>query len=344
MADNKKNKGLGIPQTRGSFQVRGKVSGVKKEKFFMEKKTKTDKQWRGVNFGVEFAPNTTMFVGVNGMERDEVNFYKRSDKKGEKGTTKKVSWRDRFNFKEEGFSLLGVNVGVTKTRNEKGDEVNKVEHLVEYDACKTIADNLKDGSSVFIKGSIEYDVYKEKHTTKFTPSQISLCKDVDFDAEDFQPMAQFTQDIVFMSVTPNEDKTKATIAAKIVNYDNIQDAEFVTYDMGMAQKFKKNLKPYTKINVWGRVEVQTNNEEVTEFGGWGEENKMTKVNSPTIRTLVITGADPETIDTTTYTEAILDEAIAKMNANKKAEDDFGSASDGWGSAQFDTDDDDAGWD
>lgn len=344
MADNKKNKGLGIPQTRGSFQVRGKVSGAKKEKFFMEKKTKTDKQWRGVNFGVEFAPNTTMFVGVNGMERDEVNFYKRSDKKGEKGTTKKVPWRDRFNFKEEGFSLLGVNVGVTKTRNEKGDEVNKVEHLVEYDACKTIADNLKDGSSVFIKGSIEYDVYKEKHTTKFTPSQISLCKDVDFDAEDFQPMSQFTQDIVFMSVTPNEDKTKATIAAKIVNYDNIQDAEFVTYDMGMAQKFKKNLKPYTKINVWGRVEVQTNNEEVTEFGGWGEENKMTKVNSPTIRTLVITGADPETIDTTTYAENILDEAIAKMNANKKAEDDFGSVSDGWGSAPFDTDDDDAGWD
>ena len=41
MADNKKNKGLGIPQTRGSFQVRGKVSGAKKEKFFMEKKTKT---------------------------------------------------------------------------------------------------------------------------------------------------------------------------------------------------------------------------------------------------------------------------------------------------------------
>ena len=33
-----------------------------------------------------------------------------------------------------------------------------------------------------------------------------------------------------------------------------------------------------------------------------------------------------------------------MNANKKAEDDFGSASDGWGSAPFDTDDDDAGWD
>ena len=97
-------------------------------------------------------------------------------------------------------------------------------------------------------------------------------------------------------------------------------------------------------DVTDAVELPENNEEVTEFGGWGEENKMTKVNSPTIRTLVITGADPETIDTTTYTEAILDEAIAKMNANKQAEDDFGSASDGWGSAPFDTDDDDAGWD
>ena len=28
MAENKKNKGLGLPQTRGSFQVRGVVTGT----------------------------------------------------------------------------------------------------------------------------------------------------------------------------------------------------------------------------------------------------------------------------------------------------------------------------
>ena len=45
MAGTKK-KGLGLPQTKGSFQVRGKVTGTQKDKFYTEKLTRTDKPWR----------------------------------------------------------------------------------------------------------------------------------------------------------------------------------------------------------------------------------------------------------------------------------------------------------
>ena len=158
-------------------------------------------------------------------------------------------------------------------------------------------------------------------------------------------MADFTQVIVFTGIKPNEDKTKATVSAKIINYDSIEDAEFIIADMNLAKIFNKNLKPYTSIKVWGNISVEKAVEEVTTTDCWGVENNMDKINSPTVRELIITGADPATIDTTTYTEAEIDKAIEAIKAAKNAEKDFGGSTEGWGSndALID-DDDDLGWD
>lgn len=341
MAETKK-KGLGLPQTRGSFQTRGKVTGTQRDNFYTEKLTKTDKPWRSVNFGVQFADNATIYVGMNGMERDSVYFSKKEDKKT---VTKEVPWRDRFTFAEKDYSLIGVNLGVSKVKDAKGNEVNDKKRMTDYDACKEIADNLTDNQTVFVKGNIEFGSYNEKHTTKFVPSQVSLGKDIDFDAEDFNPLADFTQVIVYTGVTPNEDKTRATVSAKIVNYDSVEDAEFIITDMNLARMFSKNLKPYTSIKVWGNISVEKNTEEVTTTDCWGTENNMEKVNTPTIRELVITGADPETIDTTTYTEAEIDKAIEASKTAKAAEKDFGGSTEGWGSVEKSSSDadDECGW-
>lgn len=346
MATDSKKKGLGLPQTKGSFQVRGKVIGTKKEKFYTEKLAKNDKPWRAVSFGVQFDEKQTMFVDLNGMEKDEVYFTRREDKaKGIEKDTKKVPWRDRLTFAEKDYSLIGMNVGVKKVKDEKGNDVNDKKRLVDYDACKEIADNLTDDKTVFVRGSIEFGSYNNKHTTKFVPNQVSLAKDIDFNEEDFTPLAGFTQTIVYTDIKQNEEKTKATVAAKIINFDTVEDAEFVINDMNLARVFKKNLKPYSSIKVWGDVCVVKNVEEVTTTDCWGSENKMEKQNAPTVRELVITGADPESIDTTTYTEAEIDKAIEAMKASKNAEKDFGSSTDGWGSVQtsVDSDDMDCGW-
>lgn len=336
-----KSKGLGLPQTRGSFQVRGKVTGTQRDGFYVEKLTTTNKNWRSANFGVQFDSKSTMYVGLNGMERDEVYFSKR-DKETKKTETKKVPWKDRFTFAEKDYQLIGVNLGVSKTVDEKGNTVNDKKRMVEYDACKEIADNLVDDVTVFCKGTIEFGSYKDKHTTNFVPSQISLGKDIDFAAEEFNPLADFTQSIVFMSVNPNEDKTRATVEAKIVNYNSIEDTEFIIENMTLAKMFAKNLKPYTSIKVWGNVKVSESVEEVESTDCWGTENKMEKVNAPTIRELVITGADPTTIDKDTYSEKAIDEAIEKVKASKAAENDFGG--DTWGSVGSSSeDDDDLGW-
>ena len=265
-------------------------------------------------------------------------------RKQKKTITKDVPWKDRFNFKEEGFRLLGVNIGVEKIKDEKGNDVNNKKTLVEYDAAKEISDHLTDGKTVFVKGRIEYGSFNDSHTTKFIPNQVSLAKDIEFEADDFKQLAEFTQTIVFMSVKPNEDKTKATVEAKIVNYNSIEDAEFFMEDMALARMFSKNLKPYTGIKVWGNISVEKDTTEVQTTDCWGQKNNMERVNAPTIRELIITGADPETIDTTTYTEAEMDRAIEAIKASKEAEKDFGGTSNGWGSLQSATEDDDnAGW-
>ncbi len=338
-----KKKGLGLPQTKGSFQVRGKVSGTQKDKFYIEKLTKTDKPWRSVSFGVQFTEDSTIYVGLNGMERDSVYFSKKEDKNT---ITKEVPWKDRFVFSEKDFSLIGVNVGVKKIKDEKGNEINDKKRLTDYDACKEISENLVDDKTVFVKGNIEFGSYNEKHTTKFVPSQVSLAKDIDFSSEDFKPLADFTQVIVFTGIKPNDDKTRATVSAKIVNYNSIEDAEFIITNMNLAKMFNKNLRPYTGIKVWGNISVEKNTEEVTESNCWGEDNNMEKVNAPTIRELIITGADPETIDTITYTEEEIDKAIESIKASKKAEADFGGSNEGWGSVENSgstDEDDDCGW-
>jgi len=352
MSDNKKNKGLGLPQTKGQFQLKGIVTGTQKDKFYIEKQTKTDKPFRAVSFGVEFAKDATVYTSLTGMEQDKVYFSKSTkDANGKKTTeTTDVLWKDRLIFNKEGFRLIGVNVGVSKTKDEKGNDVNDKKSLTGYDACKEIADNLLDNKSVFIKGNVEYGTYNDKHTTKFVPSQISLCKDVDFESEDFKPDAEFQQTIVYMGIKPNDDKTKFTVDAKIVTYNSVEDAEFFITDVSLANMFRKNLKPYTSIKVWGNISVEKQVEEVQETDCWGSTNDMDKINAPTLRELIITGADPTTIEKETYSESAIEAAIAKVKANKKADSDYGNTGDDkWGSvstsSSTDTTDDeeDSAW-
>lgn len=345
MAETKK-KGLGLPQTKGTFQVRGKVVGTSKDKFYVEKMTKNNKPWRSVNFGVQFDSEKTLYVGTNGMERDNVYFCK----KIEDGKTDKkvIPWKDRFNYHEEGYRMIGVNVGVEKTTDENGNTVNNKKTLTDYDSCKEISDHLRDDMSVFVKGNLEFSTYQDSHRTKFVTSQVSLTKDdVDFEKEEFHPVADFTQMIVFMGVTPNKEKTRATVEAKIVTYDTIEDAEFIIEDMNLARMFAKQLKPYTGIKVWGRISVEKDTEEVETTDCWGKKNNMDKVNSPTIRELIIEGADPNSIDTGTFTESEIDKAIEEMKAAKAAENDFGgSENGGWGTVQHGSEDgmdDETGW-
>lgn len=334
----KKNKGIDLPQTKGTFQIKGIVIGSEKDSFYKETLTKTQKPFRKVNFGIKTDKESTIYIELTGMERDKVYFSKTTTTDGKKTTeVQDVAWKDRFKFNKEGFRLIGVNVGVTKTVDQKGNEVNDKKMLTDYDATKEIGDNLKDDQSVFIRGNIDYSHFignngEPKNAVKFIPNQVSLCKDIDFEKEDFESVADFTQMIVFTGIEQDSnDKSKFVVSAKIVNFNSIEEAEFIIRNKDLATLFKKNLKPYTSIKIWGDIVVEKDTEQEEVSDSWGESNSMEKINSPTKRELVIVGADPKTIDKETYTEEAIDQAIAKINANKKAENDFGNNNDNWGS-------------
>ncbi len=51
-----------LPETRGSFQCKGKINGVAKDKFYTSKATKTGKDFRAVNFGCAYDDKEYLYV------------------------------------------------------------------------------------------------------------------------------------------------------------------------------------------------------------------------------------------------------------------------------------------
>lgn len=342
-----------MPVTRGTYQVKGLVNGVQKQNFYTEKKTKTNKDFRAINFGVEYNENKTVYMSLNGMVKDKVYFSKRDD--NGKTSTKDVDWKNRNKPDADGYRMIGVNLGLVKTTDSNGKEVNDKKIMTEFDACSYISETMEDDMSVFVRGNLEFSSFTNKNdevsrSVKFVPNQISLCQSVDFDEDDYKETHDFTQTIVFVGIDQEKDANdKATgrfvVDAKIVNYNSIESAEFIIEDAKLAKQFKSGLKPYWAIETSGKINVVNNIETVDDEDCWGEANAMNRVSAPTKREIVITGAKPSTIDKESYSEKAISDAIKKMTAANKAEENFeGKAAsvstDDWGTVE---DDDDEPW-
>ena len=355
------NRIFDLQETKGTFQVRGIINGTEKDRFYTSKKTSTNKDFRAVNFGSEYNDKQTIYLSLNGMPQQKVYFSKRNQSTGNT-ETKDVPWANRNKFNEEGFRMIGVGLGLTKTKDQNGKVVNDKKTMTPFDACEYINEHLKDDMSTFIKGNIEFSSYTDKddnvrRSVKYIPSQISLCKEVDFskyDDADNKPAHDFTQTIVYMGVDQEKVDDKSTgrfiVSAKIVTWSDIVDTEFIILDKSLANMFKKHLKPYYAITVHGKIEVSHSVQEVEEEDSWGEANAMNRVSNPTKTEMIITGATPSTIEKETYTEKNVAEAMAKVKASKTAEQNFSGKTtestdaDSWGDSYDDADDDSDPWD
>ncbi len=348
----KKGRLFDLPETKGSFQLTGIVNGVEKENFYKEIKTKSNKNMRMISFGVNYQENSTLYVNLQGMEQENVYFSKQAKNKGDKPETVKIPWADRFSYNREGFTLIGKNIAIGKKKDETGKIVNNKKVMTDFDACKEINENLKDGASVFIRGNINYSSFfdnngNKKTSVKLVPNQISLCSDVDFNDDKYVQKNDFNQVIVFIKIDQEKENDKPTgrfiVLAKIITYNNIEDAEFIIKDKDLANKFRKSLNPYNAIKVSGHMVSYTQTETVIDEDNWGEEDAIEKVFAPAKREFVITGAKGSTIDRELYTEENIAEAMAKINQANKAENDFGDNSDEWGELTGMDIDDDSAW-
>lgn len=302
-----------LEQTKGQFKLIGKVKGIENENALREGTTQKDDPYKSLSFFVETSPTNAIKVELFAMERPEVFFYSSKAKE-----TKRVPWEKRNNSIKE-FKLIGVRMGL-----EKDGDKNKQVMMVEWDAIDYMVDNLKDGDSVFVNGSIDFQNYKdqqgnEKESKRYTVSGISRTKKpVDFDAEDFSEMASFEQDIVVTDVVVLEGKLH--IGAKIIGYKSkkgdqtISDTTFVVdpeADGGKYKKLANNMKKRLKwgdfIKVFGLcvnavelVEVEGEEEE----DDWGGE--MPAGQGETIRNYIqelrVTAVDSTTYEPKKYTE------------------------------------------
>lgn len=346
---------LDLPETKGEFKVRGIVKGTGKDNFFNSTTTKNNKKMNIVKFGVQTDENSTVYLDINGMERDSVFFYQKPTEKGEKGVTKEVEWTKRNSFNEEGFEIIGTKLGLEKIIDEKGKERNDNRSYAEYDACAVLKEKLKEDTTIFARGKIEFSTFVNKNeniirATKFIPSQISEGKPVDFTDEDFAPVSDFQQTIVFVEANKDDSDpsdVKGVIQAKIITYSTIEDAEFIVRNTKLFKNFKTKMKPYTAIKVWGDIHNKILIEEVKEDDGWGSQNSFNVLDNKKFeRELVITGADPQTIDTETYSEKEIEKAVALINENKKAKSEYGTNTEetSWGSSIKNANEDEDGWD
>lgn len=334
-----------LEQTTNSFQVRGKVIGTKSKRFYSSGTGKNGGTWNAVEFGVEIENHKSVYIKLNGYTRDAVYYYKRGEN-GAKGTSQRVAWKDRNKAPGKDYRLIGVNISTDK--DENGKNINQT--FVEYDAVEWISENLHDGDSVFVKGTINFSSYTNKNgeirkKIDFVPTQISYTNEpVNFDAEDYKPMAEFENTLVFSGIDKETDENdKATgrfiLSGYSVGYNTVENVSFIVDadHAKLANNLRKAMKPGYSIKTYGRVNVINDITEVDEEdSGWGERSPMQRINSPVRREYVIYNADPHSIDKDKYSEDDIAEAIRKVKAAKQAAQNFGdkasstTGSDDWG--------------
>lgn len=333
MAKNKVD--LGCAQTKGTFQMYGKVIGTLSNGFYQEGDTKNGGSYRRVRLGIEIEEDRVVYLDLFGSTTDNVYFSKTT--KGPDGKnkteTRMVKWADRFKtskqlFGEDGFRIIGVTCGCKKITDNKGKLVNDRKYLTNYDACDEIQ-NLSDGQSVFVRGNIVYKTFNENHRVSFEPVQISLCREIDFSDIDFKPNAQFTQALVLQNVSGDKEKGEYIVSAQIVNYDSVENAEFyIKKEFTPLAKTLAKQGKYTHVKVFGRIAVEGDVAPVETVNEWGmSANPMERIQSPFSRKLIIEGAYPESVDKETYSEEVIEHAIEVAASIKNAKSDYGKNDD-----------------
>ena len=349
-----------LPVTRGSFQLRGHVSGVESQNFYTEKETKTGNTFRKVNFGVAYDDHKSVYLTLTGMPRELVYFTKK-DKNTNKTESKPVKWANRKSFNEDGFRMIGISAGLQQIRNEDGSVENVVQTLTDFDACEYLSAYLEDDMSVYVNGNLDFSSFvtntgEVRRQINYVPSRIYSAKaPIDFDSDKYKPTHTFEQTIVYRGIEQEMDGDKATgrfiMSAYVVNYNSIEMVEFIVENKALASACKKYMKPYWSFTVNGVIEVKNHIDEVKKESPWGTPNPNKRVRFASTREMIVTGIDCDDdnepiVDNETYTAKEIEKALKAIYNAQNAESSFGESDDeeedvDWGT-DGDSDNDDEG--
>lgn len=230
-----------LQQTKNTFKLKGKVSRLDKDGAYKE--AIMDKEgnkrlgslYRSLKFGVKTSATNEITVSMFDYEPEKIflwNSEKREADPEYKGDyVSFYEWEERKEqLKEEGYAVLQSRVGLTYGEDGK----IKSEGLPSYVASEHIYENLRNGDSVAVEGEIRYSGYKNqkgewKEQVTYTIKKIfKLYEEVDFEADDFEEIAYFEQEMVFVDSDTDKEAGKVLITGRTIDYrKGFYDSQFV---------------------------------------------------------------------------------------------------------------------
>lgn len=329
-----------LEQTKGKIKLVGRVKGIGNDNAKREGYTKSDKQYKSLQFFVETSQINQVRVELFGMERDQVVAYSMKERK-----SKKVNWADRH--KDFGdYKVLGTGCYLEVDPADSSKKLRKV--LPEFDAIDYIKANVKDGDFVRINGGIEFSKYENKQgdmveQKRFVISSITkLDEEIDFGAADFKEESKFEQEIIISDLMMDEDTKRLYVNAKVIKFGgDVEDATF-TVDTEKYPKLAANMsKRFSfgdSINAYGliinSVIVKESDEQLdapaSDDDDWGGDEEIKKdfennYMKEYIQELQITSVDSSSYEPKKYKEEDLlseDEDAFNGDVNSDDSDDF----------------------
>lgn len=289
-----------LKETKGVFKVIGKVARIDRDGAFREDVlNKPDNRnhgrlYRSLRFGVKTSPTNEIIVQAFDYEPQEVflwNSKKREADPNYKGDRIPFeTWKEQQDeLREQGYVVLQSRIGLDY--DEKGKL--KTKGLPRFVALKEIYENINNGDSVVVEGTIRYSKYKNRNDEiveqkNYMIERIFRIKDIDFEDDNFEEVSYFEQEMVFVDADLDKEEKKAYVTGRIIDFNgNFEDTQFVINFanengetdpamLKLAQAFTKKMEFGDVINVFGDVinrvvveEVEDEEEDdlLAELGG-----------------------------------------------------------------------------
>lgn len=310
------NKQFKLEQTKNHFKVQGIVTRIEGEKAYRQGVSKNGNQWRSIRFGVQTSEDNEVFVELFGITRDRV-YASKYNAETKKSEGQFFSWEQRHNL-PEGYTIFDTSLKLDPN-------AERAKGYTAFDAVMELRNNLKEGDSVYISGSIEFSEFQGKLQKRFLIGYVSKLKNpVDFGAKNFKEVSHFELGMIVMGLQQekqkygDEIKDVTKITGRSIYYgDNFADGEFVIHEdipelKILAKSARKVLRPYDHVVARGKIVnkvIQTKVEAKPELnmeqlfaGGIDDDVFEPKANKEYISELQIIKLDSSSYVRKKYTE------------------------------------------
>ena len=249
MAKKKENT---LKQTRGSFTLSGKVTGVDRDGYYKEGETQNGAEYLRMNFGVKTSNTQTVYVESFGMEPENVYLFSNNRELKYPDNMMKLpysTWLDeKEELAEEGWNTSDLVIGLE--RDDSGKLINQI-NTTKYDGIAQIYDDelLYNGQDVTVIGDLVHRSYENRQgkTVVQTAYEIRKVygtrKEIDFDSDKFAEVATFKQEFIYNDFDYDKTLNKITIYGWSVDYNGkptpvtfVVDASEDLYNMEESEK------------------------------------------------------------------------------------------------------------